>query len=220
MADANSISDAPSIKKEKLPRLRTHKRTGDNGQLWISYWYDMRGKGIPDIPLGTDRTIALEKWKILKDGGSLAYYADKELEKIRNEVWIKVPTTLPVKRRGEIRTFRGFEWVGMPDWARALYLGAESRHKKHGTQKFIDLKDFRDLIIRADGMCEVSGLKMIYTGQGKNPFSPSIDRIDSSMGYVKGNVRLVCLIANLGMSQWGLEPFKILAKAISEKHSN
>lgn len=32
---------------------------------------------------------------------------------------------------------------------------------------------------------------------------PSIDRIDSNKGYVRGNIRIVCYIANLAMSQFG-----------------
>lgn len=35
------------------------------------------------------------------------------------------------------------------------------------------------------------------------PFAPSIDRIDSSKGYIPGNVRVVCLFANLAMNEWG-----------------
>jgi integrase len=49
-------------KKTKYPRLRTHVKKGRNGQVWTSWWFDMRGTGERDIPLGTDYAKALEKW--------------------------------------------------------------------------------------------------------------------------------------------------------------
>jgi hypothetical protein len=50
------------VKKSKHPRLRTHIRKGANGQVWVSYWYDMRGTGKPDVPLGKDYAEALAGW--------------------------------------------------------------------------------------------------------------------------------------------------------------
>jgi integrase len=49
-------------KKTKYPKLRTHVKKGANGQRWVSFWFDMRGTGEKDIPLGTDYAKALEKW--------------------------------------------------------------------------------------------------------------------------------------------------------------
>lgn len=203
---------------QKLPNLRTHVRKRGTPNETTHYYYDMRGKGGKDIPLGSDRERALKKWKILRDGGSIDLLYPYEEAKEPKAVWVKLPKRLPVARKGEVRAFKGLEWMGMPDWARNLYLGAERRNKKRGVVEFISLYYFRTLIDRAGGLCELSGLEFVYDGDGRNPFSPSIDRIDSSIGYVEGNVRLVCLIANLGMSEWGHEPFIKLAKAIASKH--
>jgi integrase len=49
-------------KKTKYPKLRTHVKKGANGQVWTSWWFDMRGTGEKDIPLGTDYAKALEQW--------------------------------------------------------------------------------------------------------------------------------------------------------------
>lgn len=38
---------------------------------------------------------------------------------------------------------------------------------------------------------------------GRRPFAPSIDRIDSSIGYTAENCRIVCLAANIAMNTWG-----------------
>lgn len=49
-------------KKSAYPRLRVHVKRGKAGQCWVSYWYDMRGTGEPDVKLGTDRDAALKRW--------------------------------------------------------------------------------------------------------------------------------------------------------------
>jgi hypothetical protein len=49
-------------KLTKYPRLRVHVRKGSAGRVWTYYFYDMRGEGVPDIPLGKEREEALAKW--------------------------------------------------------------------------------------------------------------------------------------------------------------
>jgi hypothetical protein len=49
-------------KLTKYPRLRTHIRKGANGRVYVYHFYDMRGEGLPDIPLGRDRDEAIAKW--------------------------------------------------------------------------------------------------------------------------------------------------------------
>lgn len=49
-------------RKSKYPRLRVHVRKGKGGQCWTSWWYDMRGEGVPDISLGSDYEQALKLW--------------------------------------------------------------------------------------------------------------------------------------------------------------
>ena len=50
----------------------------------------------------------------------------------------------------------------------------------------------------------------------KTPFAPSLDRIDSSKGYVRGNVRLVCMAANFALNQWGDDILRRLAHGVVE----
>jgi len=49
-------------KVSKHPRFRVHVKRGKAGQVWTSYWYDMRGTGEPDVALGNDREAALKQW--------------------------------------------------------------------------------------------------------------------------------------------------------------
>lgn len=49
-------------KTSKYPKFRTSRKKGKGGQTWVSHWYDNRGTGEPDIPLGNDYTEALRRW--------------------------------------------------------------------------------------------------------------------------------------------------------------
>jgi hypothetical protein len=57
----------------------------------------------------------------------------------------------------------------------------------------------RELVERCRGYCEVSGHPLEDDG----PFRPSLDRIEPRDGYVRGNIRIVCLIANTAMLHYG-----------------
>lgn len=46
----------------KHPRLRHHARKRASGRVVVYYFYDMRGLGQADVPLGTDYAEAVKKW--------------------------------------------------------------------------------------------------------------------------------------------------------------
>ncbi|WP_295403742.1 hypothetical protein [uncultured Thiocystis sp.] len=48
----------------------------------------------------------------------------------------------------------------------------------------------------------------------KRPWMPSVDRIDSRLGYTPDNIRLVTVAANLAMGTWGDEVLYKMADAI------
>ena len=84
----------------------------------------------------------------------------------------------------------------------------------------IDLEFLGSLWEAQQGCCAVSGLA--FTDERheqafvKRPFAPNLDRIDSSKGYIRGNVRLVCIVANIAMSQWGDRILRRLAHGVVE----
>jgi len=77
-----------------------------------------------------------------------------------------------------------------------LWTVAKSRAKKRGLDFNIEPSD---VIVPA--LCPALGIPLV-TGVGRsgrpggNPNSPSLDRIDSSKGYVKGNVQVISHLAN------------------------
>lgn len=72
-------------KTSNHPKFRTHVKKGANGQVWVSYWFDMRGTGQSDIPLGTDHARALIKWDEL-------YYHKKRVAGTIEEAFSKFET--------------------------------------------------------------------------------------------------------------------------------
>lgn len=84
----------------------------------------------------------------------------------------------------------------------------------------IDLEFLQSLWDARQGHCSVSGLAFSdEPSEGafvKTPFAPSLDRIDSAKGYVRGNVRLVCMAANFALNQWGDDVLRRLAHGVVE----
>jgi hypothetical protein len=72
------------------------------------------------------------------------------------------------------------------------------------------------------GICPITGWKLILPissrsgnwPNGHNPKNASIDRIDQRVGYVRGNVRLVALIANYARHSWTDETVERFALAV------
>ena len=75
-----------------------------------------------------------------------------------------------------------------------MIVEAKSRAKK----KQIDF-DINDEDIKWNDVCPVLGIPITFQrskGKGGDDNSPSLDRIDNNLGYVKGNVRLISNRAN------------------------
>jgi len=59
-------------------------------------------------------------------------------------------------------------------------------------ERYID-----DLMIGQDGMCALTGLRMLFDDDDEDPeLSCSLDRIDSNGHYERGNLQIVCKFAN------------------------
>lgn len=72
---------------------------------------------------------------------------------------------------------------------------------------------------RCGGRCELSGIQFdlgptVDRGR-RRPFAPSLDRIDPRRGYAATNLRLICVVANIALNEWGLEPLLRLAEALT-----
>lgn len=187
----------------EFPRLRKHTKKGKNGQSWTSWWFDMRGTGQRDIPLGSDYPKALELWAQCSKG-NLPPPPKKPLR-------ITKPRTA-----GKRRMLRDDRWMAVPAVLRRAYFNAERRTHEAGGRIFtLSIEEFMAIIARAGGRCELTGIPFEEPVKGtRNPFVASLDRIDSTLGYFAGNVRLVCLVANVALNSWGDAPLRVFAERL------
>lgn len=97
---------------------------------------------------------------------------------------------------------------------RALERARYRAHKK-GVPFGLTMERMREMYERSGGRCAVTGHVLEKTG----PFRPSLDRVDPELGYVDGNVRVVCLITNTAMLHYGESALLELAASIVQ-HRN
>ena len=81
----------------------------------------------------------------------------------------------------------------------------------------IDLEYLKELYDSQAGKCAISGIEMTYDSYTSNNISP--DRIDTRIGYVKGNIHLVCNIINIMKWDFGLNDFLQMCKVVSDFNS-
>jgi hypothetical protein len=64
------------------------------------------------------------------------------------------------------------------------------------------------------GLCYYTKIPMKYIARDKNPFQVSIDRIDSSKGYIRGNVVLCCQAINYMKNDYSIAVFNEFLNAL------
>ncbi|NBS68964.1 hypothetical protein EBT31_08615 [bacterium] len=86
-----------------------------------------------------------------------------------------------------------------PYLANLLSKSRDSSRRRRFTEYAITVDQLADLWELQDGRCAISGVVLTHhnDGTGIKDFNASIDRIDSTLGYVPGNVQLVAYRANV-----------------------
>ena len=94
--------------------------------------------------------------------------------------------------------------------------GAKQRAKASGRAFDLREEDVYDLLNAQAGRCALSGIQfdLSPTDTRRRPYSPSLDRISPKGGYTKGNVRLLCVVVNLALGDWGDEVLQAVARHI------
>ena len=107
-----------------------------------------------------------------------------------------------------------------------LSLTLFSRFKKSAKVRGIEFNDNVDmnflskLFVKQDSKCAISGLELILEtslcrGKGKSNITASLDRIDSSKGYIKGNVQWVHKHINIMKNKFDNNYFIEICKQIA-----
>ena len=88
---------------------------------------------------------------------------------------------------------------------------SKSRAKKKGFEHNIELDD-----ISVPDNCPLLGIPLIKGDDSVQENSPTLDRIDSSKGYVKGNVWVISYKANTIKSNATPEELLLIATRLSQ----
>ena len=84
-----------------------------------------------------------------------------------------------------------------------------TKDKQFGFRNQFELeKHIDELIVEQDGVCALTGLRMLFDGDdGGSELCCSLDRIDSNGHYERGNLQIVCKFANRWKSASDNEQF-------------
>lgn len=77
--------------------------------------------------------------------------------------------------------------------------------------------DLLELFQKQNGRCYWLGIPMVVSEIKRDPRRPSVDRLDTSRGYVHGNIVLTCQFANMGRSTFGAEDFRVFIEELKSQ---
>ena len=89
---------------------------------------------------------------------------------------------------------------------------SKSRARKKGFEHNIGLED-----IVIPETCPLLGISLYKGAETVGPNSPTLDRIDSSQGYVKGNVWVISYRANTIKNDATIEELELIARGLRKK---
>lgn len=140
-----------------------------------------------------------------RERASRRYAKDPEKERERSRNW---GAENPERKRETNK-----RWYTLNP-AKKLLQQCRGSAKRRGHECTITVEMIGEML--APMVCSVTGLPLSldYAGESRNnPWAPSVDRIDSSRGYVLGNVRVVCCAFNLARNEWPDDVLRTLFEA-------
>lgn len=93
-----------------------------------------------------------------------------------------------------------------------LLFRSRSRARKKGFEHNIELDD-----IVIPETCPLLGISLYKGSESVGPNSPTLDRIDSSQGYVKGNVWVISYRANTIKNDATIEELELIVRGLRKK---
>lgn len=98
---------------------------------------------------------------------------------------------------------------------------AKNRATAQNVAFALEPSHIKDALDAQEWRCAISGMPFEPTildrVELERPFRPSIDRIIPANGYVPSNIRIVCMIANFAMSNWGARPLLAMLVQIDQQ---
>ena len=107
-------------------------------------------------------------------------------------------------------------------WHRGVRVSWYNKFKTGAMVRGIDwaltIDDVADLMLAQDSKCALTGWSIEFPESGHPQAAPaSIDRIDSSLGYVPGNVQLLTRHVNMMKQTYDNDYFIEVCRAVADK---
>lgn len=126
------------------------------------------------------------------------------------------------KNKGNINLLKGYEANRLDEYSPFKYHAnkARSRSKQKGYETDLNTEYLKKVWDNQNGLCPYTGIEMeLGRTSGdedirKTPIKASLDRIDPSKGYIKGNVEFVCYCINVMKNDFSKEQMLNFIKKI------
>lgn len=103
-------------------------------------------------------------------------------------------------------------------WANYLIDSSKQLAKRYGKDIDIDVDYILELYEKQNQKCYWFNIKLEPSTISKYPAKPSIDRLDCKKGYIKGNVVISCMAANLGRNSCDPDVFLNFCKLLGKNN--
>jgi DNA-directed RNA polymerase subunit RPC12/RpoP len=103
-------------------------------------------------------------------------------------------------------------------WATYLLNTAKGSARRKNLEIDIDESFILELYEKQNGLCYWFQIPLVPSDVHRDPRKPSIDRLDPKKGYVKDNIVIACMCANIGRSDCDSDIFEEFARSIGKKY--
>lgn len=122
-----------------------------------------------------------------------------------------------VKRSKERKDWKGYEGISGQFWSQ-IKRNADGSKGSKVLPFNLTIQEIWELYQKQDGKCALSGLQIYPPRKWDDPATASLDRIDSSKGYISGNVQWVHKDINRLKGVFDQSYFLELCRKVYEYH--
>lgn len=113
----------------------------------------------------------------------------------------------------------GYGKISGEFWDNILRGARGLKGRKHSVPMTISIKQAWELFVKQDGKCALSGI-VLEMSSVRSLHTASLDRIDSSKGYVKGNIQWVHKDINMMKRTYSQQHFVNMCKLVASNLQN
>lgn len=110
-------------------------------------------------------------------------------------------------------------WQGYKEISGSFWSAIKSGAKRRGLEFNVTREYVWGLFLEQNRKCALTGLDIKFTRKRSTDHTASLDRIDSSKGYIEGNLQWLHKDINWFKNKWGQEDFIKMCKIVADYNS-